>query len=306
MAMPKKYDYAQICSERGLMYLYEDNPYVFFKDSVGFVHRMGRGRFQQGSVPSIKSVQGCKTEYFKYVFNCKHENVSKNFCFGEFVYNGVLVDSEVICLKHGKYKTKPNWLLTASHHCIDCANEENSRSKMHSKEMFLDRAYSAHKERYEYMFKDYHGGSSKVLIRCKDHGEFEQTAREHLAGNGCPDCGRIIGGYGASDYEKLCPEGSKVYLMLLQDESEMFYKIGISKEVHNRIRRLEKLSGYKVKLLSEMYHEDARKIWHLENDLHNLFHYFKYKPKVDFKGKTECFSYICREEFIQLCREYLQ
>jgi hypothetical protein len=33
---------------------------------------------------------------------------------------------------------------------------------------------------------------TKVIIICKEHGEFEVTPRNHLAGQGCPDCSDYV------------------------------------------------------------------------------------------------------------------
>ena len=61
-----------------------------------------------------------------------------------------------------------------------------------------------------------------------------------------------------------------------------------------------RVSGYKVELLEYCFHKSAKVVYNLERLMHNLFLDFKYSPKNDFQGYTECFSYIDKEEFVQL------
>ena len=45
-----------------------------------------------------------------------------------------------------------------------------------------------HGTRYNYSNVVYHKNSEKVIIICKEHGEFRQTPNNHKAGRGCPKC----------------------------------------------------------------------------------------------------------------------
>lgn len=305
MAMPKKYDYVQICADRGLKYLYEENPYIYFIDRFGFKHKSARVTFATSEhYGSIKTVVGSVEDYFIEKTNERHSGFKSENSFGEFVYLGAQKYCTVTCVKHGDYRTKPNWLLSSGSTCQMCFNERTRHRLTHDSEKFKSSAAFVHGDRYDYDLVDYVGCRDKIKIICKDHGVFEQMPYTHLQGRGCQSC--VTNGYGASDYEKVCPDGSSIYLMKFENHSEMFYKIGISKNPKYRASKILSNYEYSVVLISETYHEDARKIWHLENDLHNLFHHFKYKPQVDFKGKTECFSYICKDEFKELCNAYLQ
>ena len=155
---------------------------------------------------------------------------------------------------------------------------------------FISKAISRHGDTYDYSNVDYTGCRNPVKICCKEHGGFEQIPYYHLAGNGCPECGKISGGYSASDYEKVCPNGSNLYLLKPSSRHEMFYKIGISKDIADRMREISRTSGYNVELLESCFHISAKVIYNLESLMHNLFSDFKYSPKVNFQGYTECFS----------------
>lgn len=60
-----------------------------------------------------------------------------------------------------------------------------------TKDEFLEKANSAHNFKYDYSNTVYIGVSGKIIINCKNHGEFLQSARNHLfAGSGCIECKR--------------------------------------------------------------------------------------------------------------------
>lgn len=303
MAAIKKYDYAQICSERGVKYLYEKNPYLFVEDEFGFTHKISRCGFSNGSEVGFRSLIGDKTEYFKKLFYKKFKGkVDERLSFEGFEYSKSLQYTNVTCTVHGAYRTKPNWLLNRGHHCDQCAEETRSERKKHSVDEFITLAKNKHVDKYEYDFVVYDGCRKPVLITCKVHGGFYQVPYYHLAGNGCPECGYLQGGYGAKDYARACPSGSSIYLMKLCNDSEMFYKIGISKDSRKRGRIISSKTGYEVEVLAEMRFENAEEAFYGEKYLHDIFKFCSFSPQILFQGHTECFSFISVTEFEELKR----
>ena len=53
---------------------------------------------------------------------------------------------------------------------------------------FVRRAIEAHGDKYSYHEETYTNISSKTIITCKNHGDFEQYAIVHVNGSGCPYC----------------------------------------------------------------------------------------------------------------------
>ena len=53
---------------------------------------------------------------------------------------------------------------------------------------FIDRSHAIHKGKYDYSKTNYLGGGSEVTVICPVHGEFQQLAKNHLAGRGCYLC----------------------------------------------------------------------------------------------------------------------
>lgn len=60
--------------------------------------------------------------------------------------------------------------------------------KKTNKQFILD-AQTIHGDKYDYSLTTYSGAKRKVIIICKEHGEFSQEACSHLQGCGCPKCG---------------------------------------------------------------------------------------------------------------------
>lgn len=57
-----------------------------------------------------------------------------------------------------------------------------------TQEQFLFKARNIHGNKYDYSKVEYINNRSKVIIICKNHGEFSQKAVSHLAGKGCSLC----------------------------------------------------------------------------------------------------------------------
>lgn len=54
---------------------------------------------------------------------------------------------------------------------------------------FIKRAVEIHGNKYGYSKVTYVNNSTKVIIVCSKHWDFEQTPHRHLEGKGCPHCG---------------------------------------------------------------------------------------------------------------------
>ena len=53
---------------------------------------------------------------------------------------------------------------------------------------FIEKAIKKHGDKYDYSKVEYTGSHNKVCIKCSEHGEFYQSATNHLSGNGCKKC----------------------------------------------------------------------------------------------------------------------
>lgn len=61
----------------------------------------------------------------------------------------------------------------------------------YTKEKFIEYAQSIHGDKYIYDKVEYKNNKTKIIIICKDHGEFTQRPMDHLSGVGCKECRKI-------------------------------------------------------------------------------------------------------------------
>lgn len=58
------------------------------------------------------------------------------------------------------------------------------------KNIFVERSMRVHGNKYDYSKVEYKNHRTKVCIICPIHGEFWQTPKNHMNGQGCPECGK--------------------------------------------------------------------------------------------------------------------
>lgn len=205
-----------------------------------------------------------------------------------------------ICEEHGVFKTSRRQIKASKFVCKNCAARKcERRDKTKSKGKFMDYIASCGRG-YDYSLVDYAGTGTKVKIICKTHGVFLQTPYGHMQGYDCPKCGILKGlskkislgygnNFGRSSYTN--PTGlSFVYVFKVYSENEIFYKIGITKDIQTRQKDIEKDSGrYSTECIFK-FHTDCTSAWDIEKVLHYDNRGFRYKPNFKFAGSTECFS----------------
>lgn len=118
------------------------------------------------------------------------------FDYSELVYKDTQTPVTVICLKHQtRHDLYPFDLdkntYKRTYICTDCRDEGLRERFSSSSEAFVEKAKAVHGDRYEYHKVDYQNASTKVVIGCASHGDFEQAPRSHLSGRGCPKCARL-------------------------------------------------------------------------------------------------------------------
>lgn len=127
------------------------------------------GVYKPTTVEFIKkatSLHGNKYDYSKSVYNKTHKKIT------------------IICKKHGEFKQQPSRHLQGDG-CPKCAGTYTPTTNE-----WVKRAIHIHGNRYIYTKVNYVMGLDKVIIICKEHGEFKQTPALHIQqGCGCPKCG---------------------------------------------------------------------------------------------------------------------
>jgi len=93
-------------------------------------------------------------------------------------------------------------------------------------EQFIEKAKLIHGDKYDYSKVDYINCSTKIIIICKEHGEFTQTPNNHLHGYGCGKCAGT-----AKSNTKEFIEKAKLIHEDLYDYSKVNYKNNITKTI---------------------------------------------------------------------------
>lgn len=111
--------------------------------------------------------------------------------FSDSSYLDCYTDISVGCPTHGEFTIEPLKLL-AGQKCPKCSilAVQSTQYKSTSYEVFLDKAYTTHGDKYTYDANSYVNIRSQVSIICPEHGPFVQCASSHLVGAGCPTCAR--------------------------------------------------------------------------------------------------------------------
>lgn len=102
-------------------------------------------------------------------------------------YSNAVEKVKIICPIHGLFLQSPNSHLSGVG-CPKCGKIKSDDSKRIVN--FVDRAKKIHLDKYDYSKTNYKNIETKVIITCKEHGDFTQKPYHHLKGSGCPYCSK--------------------------------------------------------------------------------------------------------------------
>lgn len=93
----------------------------------------------------------------------------------------------IVCEEHGKFKQTPFTHLGGAG-CSKCGDKRTADSKRKTLETFITESSRRHDNRYDYSEVVYVNDSTKIKVRCPDHGIFEIGPGQHLVSGECPTC----------------------------------------------------------------------------------------------------------------------
>jgi len=112
--------------------------------------------------------------------------------YSRVAYRNAYTPVEVVCRDHGAFSVRPNAHLRGSG-CPLCwqARRKSSGAQRSAsfRDEFTERSAQVHGGAYTIVVSPEHAHGDAVL-ECRKHGEFTQKAYSHLAGHGCPTCGK--------------------------------------------------------------------------------------------------------------------
>ena len=100
------------------------------------------------------------------------------------IYNGIHEKIKIICKEHGDFEQTPNCHIYKTAGCSKCIGR-----LVYDKSSFIEKAIEIHGDKYDYSKVEYINSQTKVIITCKEHGDFEQKANSHIQGHTCKMCG---------------------------------------------------------------------------------------------------------------------
>lgn len=240
----------------------------------------------KGFIPSIQTAID-KTNYCINRFKKIHKN---NYIYNKVIYKNDTEKVIITCKKHGDFKQTPHAHLQGQG-CRECRRYSRLDWVRSNTKTFIKKATKIHNNKYNYSKVDYKQSKKKVIIGCKNHGDFTQTPNSHLKGRGCYKCYLENNGYNKNKFTYFAKNRtSMLYLIECSNSDEIFIKVGItSRNLTQRFYGDNKLP-YKYKLLLMIKNNDPNIIWNKEIEVKRKFKKFKYIPKLKFKGYTECFA----------------
>ena len=108
-------------------------------------------------------------------------------------YTGAHKKVTIICREHGEFQQLAGGHLFGQG-CLKCAIIDSAKAQTMNNDTFIERATKLHSNRYDYSKTEYTCANNKVIIICKEHGEFLQRPQCHLSGYNCKKCGSVESG----------------------------------------------------------------------------------------------------------------
>ena len=102
-----------------------------------------------------------------------------------YISSKIKIKIKIICKKHGEFKQIPDDHLNGSG-CAKC-----SKNYKYTTEEFIKKLKEVHGNKYDYSLVNYKNSETNIIIICKKHGEFKQSAWHHLNGSNCPECSNV-------------------------------------------------------------------------------------------------------------------
>lgn len=281
-------------------YDYSKSIYTASKNKIE-IGCVKHGYFFQIARDHYNSKAGCPScagtkKLTKIEFELKARRVHKNKYGYDFVdYRNNREKVEITCFKHGSFFQSPSDHLSGKG-CNYCRIEEKKFKQKINSDVFFERCRAAHGQKYDYSESTYNGMNNELTVICKVHGKFTQKANDHQRGSGCNKCAKLVNHYNRNSFiDFCCKKGfGAIYLLNCWNDSEQFYKIGITSKIDIKSRFPKKSMPYKFEVIASVLC-NPENAWNMEKKIHRDLYKSRYIPKIEFNGKTECFSSISSE-----------
>ena len=258
--------------------------------------------FYQKPNAHVSAKMGCRTCKYKDATVTQAEFVRRSelahgkgrYNYDKAIYTKSSLKVKIFCNNCNDYFLQVAGKHMAGQSCVQCYFADKRLTQAE----FLERCYAKHGvDRFDYSNAEYHDSHLEVDIKCNDCGtNFKQSPTNHLKSSGCAACSNETKGFDRRSFELRCKVNNngngRLYVIKACDNGNVFYKVGITS--HNKLS--VRFKGWKaMPYVYHVLHEvDGQPdfIYNLETQLHRLLSRYNYKPSIDFRGVTECFTTI--------------
>jgi len=262
----------------GTMFSYASTNYTCSSEAV-VVTCSQHGDFTTIPAQHLTGTSGCKMcagrVYDTSSFISKATTVhASKYKYNKVAYSTAHRKVVITCPIHGDFKQTPNSHL-AGKGCTKCSSTLVGNKKRKTSNTFAHEANKVHHGAYTY--GPYVSAHTKICITCKEHGEFFQTPRNHLAGTACPGCSS--GGFNPN---------KPAILYYLSINNGKAYKIGITNRTVKK--RYSPEDRKKISILAQVLYINGNDARLEEQRILTKYQHFKYKGKpLLATGNTELF-----------------
>ena len=117
-------------------------------------------------------------------------------------YTNAKAKITIICKQHGEFQQTPSNHL-CKFNCNKCANNAKLTT-----EQFIEKAIQVHGDKYDYSKVEYKNADDKIIVVCKEHGDFLQIPDFHVnRKSGCAKCANNV----TSDTKSFIFKATKVH-----------------------------------------------------------------------------------------------
>lgn len=245
-----------------------------------YSHKQGRGCAKCARENSTSKQRKSQDKFLE-----DSKIIHPSYDFSRAVYKGAKVKVTVVCPTHGEFQITPADLL-GGHGCKSCFKDALGARTRGDTASFTFKAVLEHGTEYDYSDVVYTGSRDKVSIICRKHGRFDQQPDNHLAGAGCPECGKS--GYNQN-------KAGTLYILNSGDTT----KVGITnRDVGTRIREIRVSGGPHFDVVSTFHLSEGVVIKNLESEAKAWLKSKYNKVSDKYQGSTECFLSVDLPELI--------
>ena len=108
------------------------------------------------------------------------------YSYEETNYVNAKTEIKICCPEHGYFYQLP-YVHLNGFGCAKCSNRYH-----YTNNEFIEKAKKVHDNKYDYSKTEYINSHTKICVICPEHGEFWQTASDHLQGKGCAKCSKKV------------------------------------------------------------------------------------------------------------------